>query len=417
MKKIVSIILVGSILVVGCSNNIQSSNVSSVQEPSESVLSVVSVESSSTSLEESITQALESVYETTAIDYSEFGSMNDSDLQDYVEDSTYTELDLELGSDDCNVLNVNAIYISQEYIDELEYNSQKNIYFGYTEDELEELFDEQPYYFTLGENGTTIVESYQPYTDQTNAIIRNVAIGSGVILLCISVEIISAELGAPAIVPIVFATAAQTGYDYAVLSAAIQGIAVGIIKGIQTGDYQEAIDAGTLAASEGFMWGAITGCIYGGITEYISAPAWMKTPGGHPTWMETETEYYELLIAEYGDDYLIRDQIAYLDGLEVSYNTDFATRPDIVISNPDNSIVAIELKNWDLERNLSGVTNELERQVGSRVINLPENSTQQIVFDVRGRGYPQEYLDYVEVYVTDALADVCPYDVPIIFWQ
>ena len=215
-----------------------------------------------------------------------------------------------------------------------------------------------------------------------------------------------------------FAVAADTGVEWALAGAAISGVSAGIIKGVQTGDYQEALDAGAMAASEGFMWGAIGGCVFGAASSYVQAPAWMKIPGGHPTWMETEQEYYCLLVEEFEEDVLVRTQVSYMNGEEVTSTTLNATRPDIVVTDPNGSITAIELKNWDLENYLPGVTRELERQVGSRVSNLPGNATQEIVFDVRGRGYSSEFLEYVEVYVTEALSEVCPagYDVPIVFW-
>lgn len=57
----------------------------------------------------------------------------------------------DLDSSDYFVENVQAVYISQEYLDELAFNSQENVYFGYTLSELNAQFQGEKYIFTLGE--------------------------------------------------------------------------------------------------------------------------------------------------------------------------------------------------------------------------------------------------------------------------
>ena len=47
--------------------------------------------------------------------------------------------------------------MSQEYYEELEFNSQENIYFGHTESQLLQMFDTAKYSFTVNSNGKTIV--------------------------------------------------------------------------------------------------------------------------------------------------------------------------------------------------------------------------------------------------------------------
>lgn len=41
------------------------------------------------------------------------------------------------------------------------------------------------------------------------------------------------------------------------------------MRGIETGDFDEAMEAAALASSEGFKWGAITGIVSGGASETI----------------------------------------------------------------------------------------------------------------------------------------------------
>ena len=94
-----------------------------------------------------------------------FSGMNDPNLLRYTEDTIYENLVTTLDSDEYFVENVSAIYISQEYIDELAYNSQANIYFGYTLQELSEQFQGKKYVFTLGDDGSTIVTEFEEYDD------------------------------------------------------------------------------------------------------------------------------------------------------------------------------------------------------------------------------------------------------------
>ena len=69
-----------------------------------------------------------------------FLSMNDPELLQYIEDSVYYDLVEQLNSEDYFVENVEAIYMPTEYFEEVEFNSQENIYFGYTVSELDEIF-------------------------------------------------------------------------------------------------------------------------------------------------------------------------------------------------------------------------------------------------------------------------------------
>ena len=159
-----------------------------------------------------------------------------------------------------------ARYISKEYLDELAYNSQENIYFGYKLSELDEAFQGQKYIFTLGDNGQTDVQPFEEYDDTFDKVIRNVAIGTGVILLCVTVSVVTGGLGAPA-ASMIFAASAKSATVFALSSGVISGVSAGVVEGLQTHDFDKAVKAAALHGSEGFMWGAITGAITGGISE------------------------------------------------------------------------------------------------------------------------------------------------------
>lgn len=197
----------------------------------------------------------------------QYNSLDDEQLLAHIEDLVYRDTVEAINSDEYFVENVSAVYVSKEYLEEVAFNSESNIYFGYTLAELDEIFQGTRYVFTLNEDGTTTVQELQEIEDASaETILKNVAIGTGVILICVTVSVVSAGAGAPA-VSMIFAASATTAQTFAVSSAAFGGISAGIVRGIQTGDFHEAMDAAALGASEGFKWGAIGGAIIGGGSE------------------------------------------------------------------------------------------------------------------------------------------------------
>ncbi len=404
-NRVIALVLITSFLLTGCSTtNITPENSSSSSSDD------TNISESNFSIEIS----------DKIVDPESFKSLSDVELQSYVEDNIYATVTEQLASDDYQVVNVKAKYVSQEYIEELAYNSQSNIYFGYTLDELEAQFGDDPYIFTVGEDGQTTVQIAEPYDDTYNTIVRNVAIGGGVILICVTVAVVSGGLaaapGAAAgvqLINTIFVTAAKDATVFALTNGAISGVAAGLVTGYQTRDYQEALNAGALAASEGFMWGAISGAIIGGISGYAEAPAWMKTSDGHPTWSDSEVDIARSIGAQ-------EQQVSYIGGEEVPLGTPGSTRPDAIIQNADNTITAIETKNYDLENNLSQLGTELQRQIGQRVVDLPTGSSQSVYIDVRGRGYSTEFLNnQVLPYLESMISEVCPASypkVPIVFY-
>lgn len=197
----------------------------------------------------------------------DFRGLNDPALLPYIEDTLYAQLVGTLNSEDYFVENVSAVYISQEYLEELAYNSQANVFFGFTLAELEAQFQGERYIFTLGDDGKTVVEPWTDYVDPYEQVIGNVAVGTGVILVCVTVSAVTG--GAPAC-SMIFAVAAKTGALGAVSGGVLGGVSAGIVTGIQTGDMDTALQAAVVAGSEGFKWGAITGAISGGAGEAVA---------------------------------------------------------------------------------------------------------------------------------------------------
>jgi hypothetical protein len=261
IKKIISIILICVITLFGCSFN-QTNDVTS--EALDEVADIPEDEKGDPE---------EYVYKP------EFDSLEDEALLDYVKDNVYLEVVKSLNSEDYYVENVDTVYVSKEYLEELSYNAQANIFFGYTIEEIEEVYGDAKYVFTVDDDGNTIVKPFEDYDDTFEQIIANVAIGTGVILVCVTVSVVTASAGAPA-VSLIFATSAKTGTGMALSSGILGGITSGLITGIETGDMSEALKSGALAGSDGFKWGAITGTIIGGTSGTVKYSQAMKALEG-----------------------------------------------------------------------------------------------------------------------------------------
>lgn len=281
MKKTITLIMTVSLILTSCAitpntgsmtSSVKSSAVTKISESKSSTKSKSEKTLSDTS-EEGDTSA------TTAMNDQKYQEIEDQeianqnmdlsnkDLQRYLRDRIYSEAVTKLNSDQYCVDSVQTVYYSKEYIDQLTYNSQENVYFGFTQSQLDKQFQGKKYVFTLDENsGKTIVEEVETYEDHTTEeVLKNVAIGSGVILVCVTVSVATGGT-APAI-SMIFAMGAKTGTAMALSGGAIGGISAGIVKGYQTGSVSDALSASAVGASEGFKWGAITGALAGTASE------------------------------------------------------------------------------------------------------------------------------------------------------
>ena len=251
MKRIIALILSFALLLSGCVP------AQTIQDPTDNT-TVPSTEKP--------TQA--TVVEDEILDYN---SLDDQELLCHVEDAIYTELVQKLDPEMFYVESVATTYISKEYLEEVEYNSQANIFFGYSLADLDAQFQGKRYMFTLDESGQTGVQELVEVEDETyDRIVKNVAIGSGVILVCVTVAIITKNPAATATagktVKMIFTASsmgAKAGTVMALQSAGIGGTAAAIMEAVRTGDMEMILDAGLVGASEGFKFGAIFGTVKG----------------------------------------------------------------------------------------------------------------------------------------------------------
>ena len=393
MKKTIAILLVCVLLLSGCSQSAVTGPSDAADKPTNELVAIPSAE-------------------PVFIDFS------DPALLQYVNDLVYAGLVEQFDSENYIVEGVESIYISQEYLGEVAYNSQSNIFFGYNLKDINELYQGNKYVFTLGEDGSTTVRPFEDYDDTYDRVIKNVAIGTGVILICVTVSVVTGGAGV-APVSLVFAASAKTATAFALSSSAIGAISAGIIEAVRTGDTDAVVESAALAASEGFKWGAISGAFVGGVKEACAinrakkaiegarevAQGTVDVPVDEQPWRQAELR----ALNEQGG----YEQLSYLNGKQVPFGTQGATRPDVVRIVGDH-IEAVEVKYYNLEspQSLNTLYNELTREVSARVTNLPAGSTQRIVLDVTGRGFSLETCEAVRDNIWNVLKDIYP-NIPI----
>lgn len=276
MKKIVAFLLCICIVLSGCSFD-----------------QAIGTEAETGSVQsQSDTQGITEEEETP-----EFANLSDPELCSYLEENIYTDVITTLDSQDYLVQDVKTTYVSKEYLEELAYNSKSNIYFGYDLADVEKEFGDEKYIFTCDESGNTVVQKYETYDDTFDQVVQNVAVGSGVILICVTVSAVFAGVSAPA-VSVIFAAAAKTGTLMAVESAAIGAAITATVTGIQTCDVNETLKQTALSASQEFKFGAIFGAVAGGAGKLFALSD--ATAGGltlnEAAQIQRETKYSLKLI-------------------------------------------------------------------------------------------------------------------------
>lgn len=73
--------------------------------------------------------------------------------------------------------------------------------------------------------------------------------------------------------------------------------------------------------------------------------------------------------------------MSYKDGKEVSYGTAGSVRPDWC----NTTTCSVEVKNYNIATNSSGLVNNVVQQAIERQANLPAGMQQQLFIDIRGQ--------------------------------
>lgn len=277
-----------------------------------------------------------------------FSSLDDPELLSYLEGEIYSELIDDIDNDQYLIENVELAYVSKEYIDELLFNSQENIYFGYTLSQIAEAFGDTSYVFTVDNEGNTVVAPFEPYDTTWNEVLENVAIGSGVILVCVTVSAVTAGVGLPA-VSAIFAVSAKTGAAMALQGGAIGGAIAGVVAGAQTKDLDEALMAAALGASDGFKWGAIMGAPAGGVGEAMAlrGAASNGLTAAEAATIQQESKY----------------PVDVIKGFQTTEQYEICKEAGLTVKNVNNKAALV--REIDLEYTKDGMTN-LERMFNGR---------------------------------------------------
>lgn len=287
MKRLISVVLICSLLLCACSSpvsSIQNNTVAESEVEDHNLSNDIAdstdqmlnnektkepVEAATEDLNDDITTE-EFIPASNGVDIMVKG-LDDEALLSYVEDNVYATLVEQLNSDKYFIENVEAVYYPKEYIEALASNSNPNLYFGYTSAELNDYFQGVHYVFTLGEDGQTTVVPMETVSDEVYVkAMEDVIIGSGVILVCVVVAVVTEGVGAPAAVSAIFSASAATGTEFALGSGTLGFAAASIVKGYETESFDQAMKAGVAAGAEGVKWGAITGVAVGGAKEAIA---------------------------------------------------------------------------------------------------------------------------------------------------
>lgn len=204
----------------------------------------------------------------------QYAGLDDPNYHTYLQESVYEQVVEELDSEEYLVGNVEVRYISREYLRELSYNSQENIFFGYSLAELDEYYDGEKYVFTA-EDGETTTQTFNSIQDaRFDETIENIAIGGSVILVCVTVSAVAAP-AAPA-VSMIFVASAKGAAAFGALNGAIGAVSAGVAKQIETGNFEEALKEAAYVGSEGFKMGTIAGAVTGGSAKASSIKGMTK---------------------------------------------------------------------------------------------------------------------------------------------
>lgn len=197
-----------------------------------------------------------------------YSGLDDPDLHAHLQESVYEQVIESLDSEEYLVGNVEVTYVSKEYLRELSYNSQENVFFGYSLSGLDELYEGEKYVFMV-EDGETTTQAFNSIRDaRFDETIENIAVGGGVILVCVTVSAVAAP--AAPVVSAIFAASTKGAVALGALDGAISAVSVGIVTQISTGNFEETLKDAAHAGSEAFKMGAVAGAVSGGAAEAAS---------------------------------------------------------------------------------------------------------------------------------------------------
>ncbi|WP_251687411.1 hypothetical protein [Niallia circulans] len=115
-----------------------------------------------------------------------------------------------------------------------------------------------------------------------------------------------------------------------------------------------------------------------------------------PSWRQSEIDV--------GKEYPgYRDQVSYKEGNEVSHGTKNSSRPDFYIDGH-----SIEVKNYKVTTSSgrSNLIRNVSKQINKRISDLPEQTKQSVIIDVRGQNVSRDVLRDIKQKINERTNDV-----------
>lgn len=324
----------------------------------------------------------------------------DEETLQQLKDQVYADISEELSTDEYLVQDVKVIYLTEEEVATM--SPEDKIYFGYSANGLNDVITSDMTVIDESEYGTIDVKSEKLLDkDDRTTVIKNLAIGTGIILVCVTVVCVTKDMEIDNEVVTAFIELAPKA---AALGAAgfatITGTVSGAIQYVKSKNLKESFRKLIVDGSKGFKWGAIIGTVYAGASTFLSD--FMETHNEKiPEFKESEVDAAKKFKS-------IKEQVVFCGGVESPKAFSGCSIVDFVTKKNE----AVEVKNYDLKNNMSSLLSTLKRQIGERVKNLPEGYTQKIVLDVRGRGYSKDFIKQCVTDIQEALKDIYP-NIPV----
>ena len=299
-----------------------------------------------------------------------FESLSDEGLLQYVEDMVYATFNQSLQSETYIFKNVTATYVSKEEVDELENDPDLGIYFGYSFEEIDEHIDRVEYVITAGDEGKAYADELEEFGDSFNTVVQDVATDNGVVLVNATVSYVQSDIDKDTYT-IIFACSAEDPEAVALSADVISGTFISYISGKAAGNVRDHFKSSVFYPQEGFKWGAYAAILPSRDENPLQFEKGAQTESSVPSLRES----IEYVLSTYGGE----ENISFYDREEVNMRTMGATRPDVTVRNPDGTIEAIEVVNTELGsvRIRRALYMLLEQKVRTRVRDLPEDATQK----------------------------------------
>ena len=321
----------------------------------------------------------------------------DSESLQAIKDQVYAELNEQLPTDEYLVQDVKVIYLSEDEVDNL--SPEDKVYFGFSANGLNDVITSDMAVIEQMDSGEVNVKSEKLLDkEDRTTIIKNLAIGTGIILVCVTVACITQDMEIEnELLTAFIALAPKASAIGAGLFTVITGTVSGVVEYVKSKNLKESFRKLIVDGSKGFKWGAVAGVVYAGAKSFLSD--FMETHNQKiPEFKESEVDAAKKFKS-------IKEQVVFCDGVESPKAFAGCSVVDFVTKKNE----AFEVKNYDLEHNMPSLLRTLKRQISERVKNLPDDYTQKIVLDVRGRGYSKDFISQRITEIQDALMDIYPH--------